>query len=188
MWTFRIKFVILLPLLITLFSSCNSKVEELKKEYRLSADDLLWNIYHTGDTIKFLSNYNNCRMYRVHNIYHTINEIHTSNDWYDFEVIDVGLNRVDSVFYPTTITMAFVRGSPEDPQKGFLVEVTWYNDIELGIFDMPRHPDVDTLSVNNILYEDVYSYSNSNYTVYYQKQKGWLRIKNNSGETWDRIN
>jgi hypothetical protein len=140
-----------------------------------------------GDTIKFLSNQLRHRIYCVESLNQEIVEVAEFEN-YTFEEIIIRLKRVDTIMPNAFFSIDFVRGYPGDPQRGFWVMVQWENDLDLGLFVLPEQPNIDTLKVNNILYENIYSFSNSNYTVYYQKQKGWLRIKNNTGETWDRIN
>ena len=188
--------ILILILIQGFLFSCKKK-EEPKKVYRLTPEDLTWNIYHVGDTIKFFSNHNKSRIYCVDYINQSITNPDENDDWESYEGLGIRFQRIDSIFMNNFFGMSFYRGYPGDINKGFLILIQWKDDLLLPwLFSLPISMASDTLTVNNINYSNVIRFTNpvnmdSTYAaknIYYQKQKGWLRIEINSGEIWDRIN
>jgi hypothetical protein len=182
--------------IIILIPSCR-KEEEPPKEYRLTPEDLTWNIYHKGDTVKFLSNYNHNLVYVITGISQNIHDPSSNDDWNSYEDISIGFCRLDSANPNKNFSMSLVRGYPGDYNRGFSVMVWgFYGKAIYDLFSLPLNPNVDTLKVENILYHDVYKATNPIYNtedsaaknMFYEKQKGWLRFEINTGEIWDRIN
>jgi len=176
------------------FVSCK-KQEEPPKKYRLTPEDLTWNIYHVGDTIKFLSNLSHYRSYCVEYINRYIENPGENDQWYSYEGISIKFNRADSGQTDHYFIMDFNRGYPSTSTFNVMI---WLED-GLGmnyLSSLPSEPNVDTLTVNDSMYYNVYEdknmSSNTADTVakglYYNKQKGWLRIELYSGEKLDRIN
>jgi len=192
----RFKLCTLFLFMFAILFSCKKK-EEHKIEYRLTAEDKTWNIYHKGDTIKFKSNFNHYRNYYIFSNGQGVHNPQSTDYWNSYEDILIVLNRIDSLSNDNNFQMSMVRGYPGDSQKGFLIMIWWFDDWDLPyIFNLPRTPNIDTITVNNILYQNVYKFDNPKNTtvdsaakrIFYDKQKGWLRFELNSGETYDRIN
>jgi hypothetical protein len=92
--------------------------------------------------------------------------------------------------------MAYYRGYPYDGNS-FEIMLFWHDDLQLPEqFIIPLDPKIDTLTVSGTLFNNVLMFENYNShsipyaakKIYYQKQKGWLRIELNSGEIYNRIN
>jgi hypothetical protein len=181
--------------LFILLIGCKKK-EEPKKVYHLTPEDMTWNIYHVGDTIKLKSNYNNNREYCITSISQLMHNPGYYDDWNSYESLGIRFSRLDTVLYDNYISIILDRGYPGEPNN--LVIFIGEND-GLGLpdfFSLPNNPNLDSLTVNNNKYYNVYKVANfinndvdsAANSLYYEKQKGWLRIKLNSGETFDRIN
>jgi hypothetical protein len=117
--------------------------------------------------------------------------------WNSYEDIAVVFYRLGSSFIDKHFTMSFVRGYPGDYNKEFLIMIWDFNGYaSLDLLNLPRNPNIDTITVNNTLYHGVYmginQMNNAEDSVaknmFYDKQKGWLRFELKSGETYDRIN
>ncbi|MEI6122046.1 MAG: hypothetical protein WCQ95_00320 [Bacteroidota bacterium] len=181
-----------------LLISCKKK-EEQKITYRLTAEDLTWNIYHLGDTIKLLSNLNHPRNYCITRLYQGLDNSSVDLSWNAFEYISIGFSRTDSG-QTGKFFMDISCGTPGDNLPTFSIDIDWEDGLGIILFyysfSIPREPNIDTLTVNNVLYHNVYGcYNLTNLdadtaakAVYYDKQKGWLRIELKSGEKYDRIN
>jgi hypothetical protein len=188
--------ILLLIFAVGFLFSCKKK-EEPKKVYRLTPEDISWNIYHMSDTIKLLSNHNHYRAYCVDFIIQDINNPNEYDSWDSYESIGIGFQRLDSIFENNHFSMEIARGYPGDPDKGLLIFIFWHDDLLLpSIMDFEEFVALDTLKINNVVYNNVLKYTNYRNTdsisaakhLYYQKQKGWLRIELNSGEIYNRIN
>jgi len=179
---------------ISLFFSCK---KENNKGYRLSDEDKSWNIYHEGDTIKFLSNNYKKKIYFVDKINTSIISPGENDDWDSYEQLEIRFRRSDSVFANNFIDVYLIRGYRGDPSHGFIIFTFWIDDLLIGSpFNLLIADNLDTLTVNNTLYYNVLKYYNIMNTnmpsaakyIYYQKEKGWLRFELYSGETFDRKN
>ncbi|MEI6852316.1 MAG: hypothetical protein WCL06_05715, partial [Bacteroidota bacterium] len=145
-----------------------------------------------GDTLKFLSNHNRNRVYKVTDIQHSINK----HDYDDskYESIIINFDRIDTIAPQSW--MNIVNGYPH--HIDFLILCSWDN-FKVSPFNLPFSNLVDTLHVNNIVYNNVIKLHFGDTingiidslrlnTLYYQKEKGWLRFDNGCGEYWERIN
>lgn len=189
-----LKFIIILT--SVLLFSCKKHVDP-PIAYRLTAEDLTWNIYHVGDTIKFFSNHGNSKQYYIEYMDpHISYPMVLGSEGYSYESIGIGFRRADSLFDNNFFAMGLCRGYPSYGDH-FVIMAYWFDDLHLPVqFILPLTPLVDTLTINNTLYHNILTYNNkfndsipsTAKKIYYQKQKGWLRIELNSGEIFDRIN
>jgi hypothetical protein len=197
MWSFKIKIILFLVLFIAILSSCKKK-EEPKIDYRLTPEDLTWNIYHEGDSLKFLSNLNHFRGYYIeYAIQHITYAIPILNEAFNsYESVGIGFGRYDSIFENNRFAMGMYRGYPGEGDI-FEIMAFWHDDLQLPEqFIIQIEPQIDTLTINGNLYSNILVFENfinhdipsAAKKIYYHKQKGWLRFELNSGEFFDRIN
>ena len=186
--------ILILILIQGFLFSCKKK-DEPKIEYRLTPEDLSWNIYHEGDTIKFKSNLNHKLEYFVEYINQFIS-YPIPDSYPSYESIGIRFRRADSIFENNRFSMGLYRGYP-GTGNCFQIMLFWHDNLllpEQAI--MPLDPKLDTLTVSGTLYVNILVMDNNinqniqtaAKKIYYQKQKGWLRIELNSGEIYDRIN
>jgi len=185
-----ILFSVLMIAGIFLFYSCKKKTDS---NIYLTDDDLAWQIYHLGDTLKFLSNQNHHRTYVVNRINHQM----LNWDWVGYEDIkhediEVLIQRVDSTYDDNIFLMEFCRGIQPDRLQ-FIILITPVYELPVSMYDIiGQSITIDTLTINNVLYHNALLYDMNEQhlpaCVYYHKQKGWLRLVTLSGEIWDRVN
>ncbi len=87
------KFNHFIFLALCLLLACNR--EDISKDKLLTDEDKSWNIYHVGDTIKLLSNFNHKKYYRVNEIKQGMYDYTFDNS--KFEYITIVSSRVDTV-------------------------------------------------------------------------------------------
>jgi len=187
------KYFSLLLLLLTLgFTiSCKKKNENSSNHY-LTGEDMTWNIYHINDTLKFLSNFNHRRDYRVYKINQGMIEKWDSG--ISSEYVDIFMSRSDTSIISGINYNIYMQLSRELVASGFFIICTIIDFDNNGIFEITQSGKIDTLKVNNVIYHNVLkiegdgSLNNLINRVYYVKEKGWLRLESNSGEIWNRIN
>jgi hypothetical protein len=186
-----IQFSLIISLVFLL--SCRNKIET-HPDHLLNDDDKSWNIYHVGDTLKFRSNYNHKRNYRVTEVKQGMGD--NPDDNLKYEYILILASRIDTTItgITTGIEMTFARD--QNTSQPGLVILCWVDEyLSSSPFNLLKSHIIDTLKINNFIYNNVLKniggdsivngYANK---VYYVEEKGWLRFESNSGEKWDRIN
>jgi hypothetical protein len=185
------SYILFIFLLVLLFG-CKKKVDP---NYYLTDEDKSWNIYHEGDTIKFLSNYNHKKYYRISKLEQGMREDIVEDDVY-YEYIDLEFARTDTTasYLDPAIYMMFARHyNKSAPDFIILTQFTEYYQTQP--FNILQACKIDTLNVNNIIFHGVLKMNGIDTLLngalnrlYYVKEKGWLRFESNTGETWNRIN
>jgi hypothetical protein len=185
------KIVYTLFISLTLLYSCKEKT---KPDSFLTEDDKAWNIYHVGDSLKFLSNINHKRNYIVIKVEQGMRD--KPYDGIKYEYIYMQASRTDTILtgIVTGLEMTFARDQ-NDSRPGLAIFCGVDGFEYYYPFNLLKGEKIDTLKVYGFIYNNVLKITGGDSIInghinkiYYVKEKGWLRFESNSGEKWDRIN
>lgn len=192
----------------TAIGVCLFCIISCKTTYRLSKDDLKWNPYHIGDLLVFKGNKESADTIFIRNISKgTAPNDNLASPKYYYEWLNVGVDYISSrtdagePIYTSPIILS-LSASPVDSFCGISFEFIsnkgkFYSDSSMYDRRYLEQLPIMTMSIDGHQYTDIIKIKtvNKEYldrenfitTLYWSKQKGYVRFDLNNGEYYELV-